>query len=115
MRNVATATRHLARLAGDDSRISFEEKQGYPIEDCIQILMKESFTSRSRRMGDLRLLHPINSMKAASLIRPAVPVSLLEELVQKKILHSFQAGQPAIGVGIVITHDPPPRTRTSAR
>jgi hypothetical protein len=24
MRNVATATRHLARLAGDDSRISFE-------------------------------------------------------------------------------------------
>ena len=29
--------------------------------------MKESFTPRSRRMGDLRVLHLINSMKAASL------------------------------------------------
>lgn len=28
-------------------------------------------------------------------IRPAVPVSLLEELVQKKTLYSFEAGQLA--------------------
>jgi hypothetical protein len=80
MRNVATATRHLARLAGDDSRISFEGTlANTDLPKVSGVRQEETETLRRLRHCDT----------------PRSSLSLLEELVQKKILHFFEAGQLA--------------------
>jgi hypothetical protein len=141
MRNVATATRHLARLAGDDSRISFEgtlanidlpnvsgvrqeetetlrrgtirpqfEFLALPLTPESMPEIEKAIQSRiafNHNEGNVHVQIEKNGQLAfvasdqfdegcVTAIRPAVRLSLLEELVQKKILHFFEAGQTGV-------------------